>query len=189
MDGVTIMRVVISIFENLQGMIDNVLPHLVGMLLAELKLAFENSAPKNYKSMLLQTLSMALNYNSASVLQIIEAEGQTFAVFGNWLAFMKNFTLEFEIRRVIFGFLAILKTPGEFIPQMVQQQLPQITKQLGELASRTHKQRVDTLEKNEKYIKDGFESDDDDEESDEDGEAGEQVEFNQMKEKMKKAMK
>ena len=90
------------------------------MLLAELKIAFEQGAPKNYKSMLLQTVAMALNYNSAAVLQIIEAEGQTFAVFSNWLSFMGNFKLEFEIRRVVFGLLAILKTPANCIPQLVQ---------------------------------------------------------------------
>ena len=52
-DGVTIMRVLIAILENLPGQIDMALPNLVGMLLAELKVAFEGSTPKNYKSMLL----------------------------------------------------------------------------------------------------------------------------------------
>lgn len=67
-DGVTIMRVLISLFENLPGQIDSALPHLVGILLAELKISFENGAPKNYKSMLLQTISMALYNNSTAVL-------------------------------------------------------------------------------------------------------------------------
>ena len=133
-DGVTIMRVLISIFENLPGQIDSALPHLVGILLAELKLSFENGAPKNYKSMLLQTISMALFNNSVAVLSIFEAEGQTVAVFANWLNFMKHFKLEFEIRRIVFGLLSILKTPGANMPPVVQQQLPQITKQLGDLA-------------------------------------------------------
>ena len=61
------------------------MPMLVGMLLAELKMAFEGSSPSNYKSMLLQSLSMALYNSSATTLAIIENEQQTFAVFGNWL--------------------------------------------------------------------------------------------------------
>lgn len=179
-DGVTILRVVIAIFENMPGHIDSALPHVVGMLLAEHKIAFEHSSPKNYKSMIYQALSMALYNNSVATLQIIESEGQTFAVFSNWLHFMSKFKLEFEIRRIIFGLLSILKTPGSSIPPIVQQQLPQITKQLAALANQCHSERMKTLEENEKYIKKGFEeSEEEDEDSDED--EGEMQEFNKMK--------
>ena len=104
----------ISIFENLPGQIDSALPTLVGMLLAEIKIAFEQGAktPKNYQSMLLQALAMALYNSNVQTLGIIEAEGQTFFVFQNWLAFMEKFKLEFEIRRIIFGLLSILKAAG-----------------------------------------------------------------------------
>ena len=63
LDGITILRCLIAIFESLPGMIEQFLPILVGILLAELKMAFESTNTKNYKSMLLQTLAMAL-YNS-----------------------------------------------------------------------------------------------------------------------------
>lgn len=59
---------------------------------------------------------MALYNNCGATLAIIEQEQQTFAVFSNWLQFMGKFTLEFEIRRIIFGLLAILKVPGGQIP-------------------------------------------------------------------------
>ena len=52
-DGVTILRVLITLFEVLPGQINDALPTLVGMLLAELKMAFENDTPSNYRSMLL----------------------------------------------------------------------------------------------------------------------------------------
>ena len=120
-DGVTILRVLIAILENLPGQIDMALPSLVGMLLAELKMAFEGSTPSNYKSMLLQTMAMALYNNNVATLAIIENEHQTYAVFGNWLMFMEKFKLEFEIRRIIFGLLAILRVPGAQMPQLVQQ--------------------------------------------------------------------
>ena len=75
-DGVTILRVVIAIFENLLGQIDHALPHIVGMLLAELKMAFEEGAncPKNYKSMLLQSIAMAIFNSNSTTLRIIEVE-------------------------------------------------------------------------------------------------------------------
>ena len=132
------LRVVIAILENLPGQVDHGLPMLVGMLLGELKMAFEGQTPNNYKSMLLQSLSMALFNNNSATLRIIGAEKQTFALFSNWLGFMKNFRLEFEIRRIIFGLLAMLKTPGGDIPPLVQQQLPAITQQIGALAAKTH---------------------------------------------------
>lgn len=84
-DGVTILRVVIAILENLPGQIDNALPVLVGILLAELKQSFENRTPSNYKSMVLQSIAMALYNNNVATLRVIENEQQTIAVFGNWL--------------------------------------------------------------------------------------------------------
>ena len=135
----TILRVLIALLENLPGQLDESMPQLVGMLLAELKMAFENQSVSNYRSMLLQAMSMALYNNSQLTLTIIENENQTVAVFGNWLQFMSKFKLEFEIRRIIFGLLCILKTPVANLPQVVQNQLPEITKQMGALATQVHK--------------------------------------------------
>jgi len=77
--------------------------------------------------MLFQTIAMAIYNSNAATLTIIENEKQTFFIFSNWLQFMSTFKLEFEIRRVLFGLLSILKTPGDQMPPLVQQQLPQIT--------------------------------------------------------------
>ena len=63
---------------------------------------------------------MALYNSNVTTLGIIESEGQTVSVFSNWLKFMPKFKLEFELRRVIFGLLAIMKTPTAQIPQIVQ---------------------------------------------------------------------
>ncbi len=73
-DGITTLRVLVSIFENLCGQIDAALPMLVGMLLAEIKMAFDGKSPQNYKSMLFQTLAMALYNNCGATLAIIEQE-------------------------------------------------------------------------------------------------------------------
>ena len=127
-DGVTILRVVIALLENLPGQIDFALPQLVGMLLAENKVAFENETPPNFRSMVLQSLAMAIYNSSLTTLGIIEQEQQTFTVFSNWLGYMSQFKLEFEIRRILWGLLSIIKTPPASIPQMVQSQLPEITK-------------------------------------------------------------
>ena len=48
MDGITILRVLITIFESMPGQIEAALPTLVGMLLAEIKMAFENKTNQNY---------------------------------------------------------------------------------------------------------------------------------------------
>jgi len=170
-DGIIVLRVLIAIFENLPGQVEAALPTLVGMLLAELKVAFEGTKPKNFKSMLLQTLAMALYNSNATTLAIIEREQQTYAVFGSWLMFMDKFKLEFEIRRIIFGLLAILRVPGAQMPSLVQQQLPQITKHIAALAARVYDQRLKTLTENEKFLKKGFDSDEG-EDGDDDGDDG-----------------
>ena len=71
---------------------------------------------------------MAIYNSSLTTLGIIEQEQQTFTVFSNWLSYMSQFKLEFEIRRILWGLLSIIKTPPASIPQMVQSQLPEITK-------------------------------------------------------------
>jgi len=51
---VVALKIVITIFENLQGKIDHALPEFVGMLLAELKvLKSKKKQVKLYESMLL----------------------------------------------------------------------------------------------------------------------------------------
>lgn len=62
--------------------------------------------------MLLQTLAMALYNNNVATMAVMENEQQTFFVFSNWIQFMPNFKLEFEIRRILFGLLAILRVQG-----------------------------------------------------------------------------
>ena len=76
-----ILRCLIVIFETLTGSIEQALPTLVGILLAELKMAFESQSTKNYKSMLLQTLAIALYNSPATVMGVIEQNGQLEAVF------------------------------------------------------------------------------------------------------------
>jgi len=158
------------------------------MTLAENKVAFENTVPPNFRSMLLQTIAMAIYNSNVTSLRIIEENQQTFTVFSNWLQYMGRFKLEFELRRIIWGLLAILKTPAGDIPPMVQQQLPEITKQLGQLALKSQKDRLKNLEKNEKYIANGFESsddsDEDEEEFDDDPEENPNVAFKEIKDRM-----
>lgn len=79
------------------------------MLLAELHVAFENSCPKDYKKMIFQSIMMAIYNSGATTLAIIENEQQTLSVFGKLIQFIDQFKLEFEIRRMIFGLLSILK--------------------------------------------------------------------------------
>ena len=73
-DGVVILRVLISLFENLPGQINEAMPTLVGMLLAEIKVNFENKCPQNYRAMLFQAFATAIYNNSALTLQITETE-------------------------------------------------------------------------------------------------------------------
>ena len=72
-DGISAMRLVMTILEKFPGMIDDSLPNLVAIMLAELKKAFdEPDTPPNYRSMLLQAFSMCFYNNCQITLQIME---------------------------------------------------------------------------------------------------------------------
>ena len=81
---------------------------------------------------------------------------------------MPSFKQEFEIRRILFGFTAMLKCDKQMIPAAVSERLPYVMAQISKLALQCHKERLENLEKNEKYIANGFESDDDEEDQDSD---------------------
>ena len=106
------MRILLSLLETFPGQMDFALGGVVGILLAEIQKAFgDNVTPPNYKSMLLQTMSMCFFNNCQLTMQTIEENNQTLPVFVNWFNFMDQFKLEFEIRRIIFGLCSILRTP------------------------------------------------------------------------------
>lgn len=89
LDGMVVLKVVTTIFENLQGQIDHALPNFVGMLLAELQVLLSAKKPVvKYQSMLLQALALAF-YNSAQVtFAACEKNNMTGALFQAWLSFM-----------------------------------------------------------------------------------------------------
>ena len=116
-DGLSAMRIIMTILEQFPGRINDTLPNLVAIMLAELKKAFdEESTPPNYRSMLLQAFSMCFYNNSQITLQTMEQNQMTLPVFINWFTFMNRFKLEFEIRRNVFGLSSLLRTPVEALP-------------------------------------------------------------------------
>ena len=68
-DGIVIMKVVIAMLENLKGRIDEALPYVLKICTEELQ---RKKMPKNYRSMIIQILSMTFWYNSILTFQIME---------------------------------------------------------------------------------------------------------------------
>lgn len=54
---------------------------------------------------------------------------------------------------MIFGLISILRCPSESHPQLIQMRLQDLFKTTSELVLRQYKQRIETLEENEKSIK------------------------------------
>lgn len=191
LDGIVAMKIIIAIFENLAGQIDHALPTLLGVVLAELKNGIDKKAPKNYISMILQTIAVSFFNNSVLTFQQLEENNMTVTVFQTWMTRMGDFKQEFELRRVIFGLLAILKTPGGAVPPLVAQRMPQLMKAVSELVARVYKDRISSLEENEKYIaKGGAESDSEEGGMDDDSSDGDIEDDENLKEitdKIKKA--
>lgn len=71
LDGVVVMKVVIAMLENLgNGMINEALPYILTICTSQLSLP--GKTPKNFISMVVQTLSMAFWYNSVLTFHILD---------------------------------------------------------------------------------------------------------------------
>jgi len=86
LDGVTAMRIIIAVFENLKGRIDEAVPIIMDMLKEQLEgqLSKGKKAMVNYTSMILQTYASCFHYNSVLTFQILEKQGFTSALFAEW---------------------------------------------------------------------------------------------------------
>lgn len=73
--------------------------------------------------MLLQGIALAFYNNAAVTFATCEKNNMTVSLFQCWLSFMSQFKLEFELRRVIFGLISILRCPFEHHPQLIQMRL------------------------------------------------------------------
>lgn len=82
---------------------------------------------------------------------------------------MNDFKKDFELRRNIFGLCAIINTPENCLPVLVNQRLPDIMNQLTLLTKKMHTERLDVLKDNQEHVnKGGIESDSDNSGEDED---------------------
>lgn len=114
LDGISALKVVVTLFECLQGQIDPAMDNFVGMLLAEFQVTTNKKKPNQlYLSMILQCIALAFYNNAPLTFQILEKNNMTIPVFQTWLGFMENFKKEFELRRVIFGMISILRCPPD----------------------------------------------------------------------------
>ena len=96
------------------GKLDEDLPELLVFLADELNhLYIAMDCWEAYQSMVLQGFTMAFAYNSNLVFQWLTSTGMTEDVLRVWFGFMRNFEKAFELRRVIFGLSAILRSPKE----------------------------------------------------------------------------
>ena len=81
--------------------------------------------------MLLQTLCMSLWYNSALTFQVLKQGDHVVPFFQGLLELLPGLKHEFELRRVIFGLTAVISTNPQFLPPVVLDRLPDITKSLA----------------------------------------------------------
>lgn len=125
MDGISIVSVILALFENMQGKLDEDLPLLLGFLINEIRSLETLKRPsKRFQSMLLQAISMSFAYNAQLTLFWLESQDSAQEIFKMWFSFMDNFNKDFELRRNIFGLSAILDVPQGNLPPAINDQLP-----------------------------------------------------------------
>ena len=74
LDGVVIMKVLMAMLENLKGLIDEALPHVLRICLGQFT---ECKPTKNFASMIMQTVAMCFWYNAPLTFQVLEQAGAT----------------------------------------------------------------------------------------------------------------
>jgi hypothetical protein len=76
LDGVSIMSVVIAIFEDMQGLIDNYFDLLMAIVVEELLyFSGKKKIHKNMVAICLQAVAMAIAYNSQLAFKWLETQG------------------------------------------------------------------------------------------------------------------
>lgn len=176
LDGVVVTKILIAMLENLKSpFIDEALGRILQICATQLS----NKCPKNFQSMLVQTVAMSFHYNSVLTFQLLESLGATVNVFQRLLQVIPTVKHDFEMRRLIFGLTSIISTPPAQMPALVAQRLPDITKQLVVLTLKMREERLKIVVDNEEHIKEqqekmakGEKSEDEDEFVDEEGEGG-----------------
>lgn len=64
----------------------------------------------------------------------------------SWFKFMTNFKKDFELRRIVFGLSAIIKTREDKLPKFIHEHLPDIMNKLTNLTQRLYILRLDALQ-------------------------------------------
>lgn len=82
-DGIVVMKILIAMLENLKGQVNEALPYIIKIAMTELTTVKkgDKKIPKNFRSMIVQVLSMCFWYNSALTFQILESNNYTVPMF------------------------------------------------------------------------------------------------------------
>ena len=139
-ETITLISVIIAIFENMLGQVDAELPNLAGILFNELKELNQLSKPcsSTVKSFLLQGISMCFAYNSLNAFGYLENQGQVMEAVDALFSYFPECSRDVELRRPLFGLCAIIKTPQDKLPPMVYMRLPEIMNEIVSLVVKRH---------------------------------------------------
>ena len=94
---------------------------------------------------MIQALCACMFNNCALTLHTIEQEGQTIPFFTALMGVLPKIKREFEIRRVLFGLVGIIRTPIEHLPSLVASKLPDLFKEIGSLAVKIFNERKEAV--------------------------------------------
>ena len=141
-DRIAVVHIIVAMLENLLDRLDDHLPWLLGLLVDALGRQKTVGSPcKAFQSMIFQAISMALAYDADLALEWLDTNDKWLPVFFPWFTFMENFRKPTEIRRIILGLSAIVKTEECSLPKVLNDWLPSVIKQLNRLTQLLHAQK------------------------------------------------
>lgn len=142
-------QLVIGLLENLHGKIDDMIIHIIELLVNEIG----NNQDKSAKKMIIQGLSMCFAYNCALTFKILEEKEWTQGVFETIFELLEDIKYDFEIQRMTLGLLAIVSNKDCELPEIVLKAMPSIFEQILLLCQKsiyTREQKAKSPEEREK---------------------------------------
>jgi hypothetical protein len=143
----------VTVLENYPKQVDDILTYILDKMITILPKAKSSMMRK----MVIQIVGMALWYDPKLTLQFLDSKQATEYVFKGWIELLPEFTVDFELRRILIGFSSLIRVNISELPTLVLNSLPQLLHEMINLTSKILNQR-------ENEVSDNSEAEEDNEE-------------------------
>jgi hypothetical protein len=146
--AIAVIKVLITILENLSTHSSNIFPTIIDICVTQLKNLGKNC--RNLKSMLLQTLCLALWFNSGLTFSKLSTDADLNLVFSSLAMLITRVKHGFELKRFILGLTIVLNQDPQGLPATLRDRLPLVFKWLSQMVYSMQEVRMKEVREKER---------------------------------------